>query len=143
MTMVLNALSGLIARVDVLHSLPGRVRLHVPAIASVPAAWSIADLEAVAVRTIAGVRRVEASRPTSTLLIEYEPSLTEADIVLFVRAALRLIVELAPRFTALAPDARRSAMDRLLGFLDSQDVRPGVSLTVPESVWSGGDRDGR
>ena len=143
MTMVLNALSAMMGRVDILHSLPGRLRLHVPAIASVPATWPIADLEAVAVRTIGGVRRVEASRHTSTLLIEYDTSLTEDDMVLFVRAALRLIVELAPRFAALAPDARRSAMDRLLGFLDSKSVRPGVSLTVPESVWSGVDRDGR
>ena len=141
--MVLNVLSALMARVDVIHSLPGRIRLHAPAIAHIPAEWSIADLEAIAARSIAGIRRVKASRHTATLLIEYDASLAEDEVVRFVRDALRLVVELAPRFTVLAPEARQRAMERLLAFLDSEGVRPGPTLTVPESVWSGGDRDDR
>jgi cation-transporting ATPase I len=86
----------------VVHSLPGRVRVHVPA-------WSGENPEAVEhrLRALPGVRAARASSYTRNVLVEFDPqSLDAADIA---RRLGRIVSAAAAAPTRAASQARRRA----------------------------------
>ena len=62
----------------VVHSLPGRVRLHIPILKQMDEYASIAEL----FESIKGVRRVRIEPIIQTMLIEYDPQESDKRIVI-------------------------------------------------------------
>ncbi|MBV8954749.1 MAG: hypothetical protein JO179_11470, partial [Solirubrobacterales bacterium] len=68
----------------IVHSLPGRIRVHVPR-------WRGADLTALERRltSVTGVRRARASAQTQNVLVEFDPDLIDSDSILVAMRKLQ------------------------------------------------------
>ncbi len=128
-------LGTLLNRVTVVHSLPGRVRLHVPALALIPEDGPVDEYTAVTVAALPGITSVRVSRVTATALIEYEDPITEAQIVDLVRSATGQIMAHAERFAAMSPEEHERLEERVRRSLSDGLLRHGTRIVIPDEIW--------
>ncbi len=64
-------------RVKVVHSIPGRLRLHVPFAKKIPSEWRIDDVYFDVFKCIHGVTEFEFNYITSNALVKYDPNITD------------------------------------------------------------------
>ena len=132
---VRTALRRFLNRVAVVHSLPGRVRLHVPALAHIPEDAPIDEYTAMTVASLPGITSVRVSRATATALIEYEEPITEAQIVELVRSATNQIAAHSERFSTMTMEERERFEERVRRSLSNGLRRPGTSMSIPDEIW--------
>ena len=78
-------------KVKVVHSIPGRLRLHVPFAKKIPQEWRIDNVYFDVFKCIHGVKEFEFNYVTSNALIKYDPSATnEKRIVDNLKAMTKL-----------------------------------------------------
>ena len=130
-----NVLRTILNRVTVVHSLPGRVRLHVPALAHIPEGAPIDEYTAVTVAALPGITSVQVSRVTATALIEYEEPVTESQIVELVRSATGQIMAHSERFAAMTADERDRLEERVRRYLSDGLIRHGTRIGIPDDIW--------
>lgn len=122
-------------RVTVAHSLPGRVRVRVPAIAHVPESTPVDEYTAAIIAAVRGVRAARVSRETATLVIEYDASVRESQIVHLIQSITDLLVTNAERFVSLDPVAQKRLGERVRRFLAETELDPACEVVLPDEVW--------
>ena len=130
-----RVLEAMLTRVTVAHSLPGRVRVRVPAIAHVPESAPADEYTTAIIAAVRGVRAVRMSRETATLVIEYEASVSESQIVKLVQSVTELLVANAERFVSLDPDAQKRLGERVQRFLADSELDPASEVVLPDEIW--------
>lgn len=130
-----KVLEAVLTRVTVAHSLPGRVRVRVPAIAHVPESAPVEEYTQAIIAAVRGIRSVRVSRETATLLIEYEASVPESQIVNLVQSVTELLVTNAERFAALEAAAQERLGERVRRYLSSTELDPACEVTLPHDIW--------
>jgi len=135
-----RTLFGWKLRPRVVHSLPGRVRIHTPILH-----WdgAVDDVFFEAVQRLfsipKGIVSTEVGTRTGNLLIRYRPdTITEGEIMNFVRRVHEIAFEIWPRAAKLSPDQISGFMDRLETALRGA-IRNRIEIdrefVVPEDVW--------
>jgi hypothetical protein len=120
----------------VVHSLPGRLRLHVPVLAQIPEEAPVDEYVALAMNAIEGVKTVEVSRASSRALIGYDArKLSERQIVDLVRSLLSQVVLHSPRFLDLDQQAQERFAERLRTHFAATRIRPGEEVRIPHDLW--------
>lgn len=107
-------------RIKVLHRLPGRLRLEVPALRKVPPerqefARNLMD----SVVLPAGITSVEASFLTGSVLLRYDPdAMTERQVWLNIQGLVSALGDHRAELESIGRDNAPSAIERLNGVLD-------------------------
>jgi hypothetical protein len=127
-------------RPRVAHSLPGRVRLHIPALRRIPADWTQAQsLLTRLFRVPDGVRSVELELRTGSALIEYDGGVTsEADVLAYLGGVMSLIRKHWDDFAKVPEDQVNALADRLEQWLEhvaGQHAFLHHKQTIPSDVW--------
>ena len=110
-------------RPQIVHRLPGRLRLRVPAIRQIDQAqqeWAFVwrDL----LDGTGEIESVEVNPTTGSVLIRYDPDrLTEAELLAFLRGVNRLVLRHWTRLAALPPAELSEALQRLV-----RSIRAGI-----------------
>ena len=106
-----------LARPQVVHRLPGRLRLRIPALRQIdPAQREWASLWDNLLGGTAGIGSVEVNLTTGSVLIRYDPeALTEAELLAFLRAVNRIVLQHWNRLAALPPAELPGAVRALAG----------------------------
>ena len=125
----------------VLHSLPGRVRIHLPLLKradrdSIPLGEAIAAAE----RVLPGVKRIAPSLVSGNILIEYDVSVTsESTILATIRTITKSALRHRDRFFAVAPESRKTTLDKLVeyfGSIETERLEREEELVLPDEIWS-------
>ncbi len=126
---------------EVIHRLPGRLRLRIPALKRLaggpyPAASSWHDLRIGPNR----IQELEVNLTTGSVLISYaEDDLTEAELLGFLRAVSRLVLRHWNQFRAVPREQRLAVLKRLAREV-GRATRPRLALNedieIPDHVWS-------
>jgi hypothetical protein len=132
---VKRVLETLLNRVTVIHSLPGRVRLHLTALTLLPEDAPVDDYTSVTVAALPGITSVRVSRVTGTALIEYQEPVTEAQVVDLVHSATGQILAHAERFAAMTPEERKRLEERVRRYLSNGLLRHGTRIVIPHEIW--------
>ena len=129
-------LERIMTRVTVAHSVPGRIRLHVPAIAHIPDGVPTEALSRVAVGALHGVSSVRVNPTTSTLLVQYDgDAVKEAEVVALVESAIQLVVQHRDRFATLSADKQSALIHRLQRHFGSISLHPRERIVLPHDIW--------
>jgi hypothetical protein len=108
-------------RPQIVHRLPGRLRLRVPALKQIDHTqreWASAWQDLLC--SAAEIESVEVSLATGSILIRYDPDqLTEAELIAFLRAVNRLALQHWDELAASTPAQRPQALQRLVGSIRS------------------------
>jgi hypothetical protein len=128
-------------RIRVVHRLPGRLRLHVEALRSVPeASRHLADEVARLLALPEGVESVDVSFVTGNLLVRYDVShITEQEILDYYRGVLALALKHWDKLSELPGDRCSLIVDRIEGVLQGalrQRVALDEEIELPDGIWS-------
>lgn len=66
----------------VVHSIPGRMRIHVPIVKKLPKEWHLEDSYFSVVHKIKGISKFEFSYVTCNALIQYDPAITNEKTII-------------------------------------------------------------
>jgi len=125
----------------IVHRLPGRLRLHVPALKQIGPAqreWALVwrDL----LHGMPEIESVEVDLTTGSVLIRYRPDqLTETELLAFLRAVNRLALKHWDRLAATPPAELSEVLQRLV-----RAIRAGIrhrlalddKLEISTDVWA-------
>lgn len=134
-----SALSSLTRlRPKVIHSVPGRLRLRLPAAGG-------DEIESVGLDDIEtyftnrdGIHDIAYDGRSGTALITYDPGeITEEIILRAVKRLTRAVVKVAARIALLSPEKRTLALEALRAHLVSHpvDLRSENPVEVPREIW--------
>jgi hypothetical protein len=128
-------------RTRVVHRLPGRIRIEIPALRKIPQEHrdvSVQLLEAVPLPC--GVTRFRPSLITGNVLIEYDPAAINEDQVLgHLRSLVDLVAHHRDKILGLTAAHVPEVLVRLTALLRNGNGRPGISLKevkIPDDVWT-------
>lgn len=124
----------------VVHRLPGRLRVHVPALKRVePPYGPVVDALIPALARHEGVSGIEVSPTTGNLLIQYNPrALTEREVLDWLIEVRQCVADVMGRFARLDRAASERAATNLRAFLSDAAANGNkveASSGIPESVW--------
>lgn len=75
----------------IIHSIPGRLRIHVPSAKKIPEIWYFENKHFELFRCIPGILNIDFNYLTSNALIKYDPKRTnENDIILNIKQLTQL-----------------------------------------------------
>ncbi len=91
---------------QVVHSLPGRLRLHVPIIKKIPPEWQVEDnVFFEFFQLIPGVKNVSFSYMTANVLMVYDESvINESQILLWIRRISEVILKYSGQLKVSTPE---------------------------------------
>ena len=125
----------------IVHQLPGRLRLRVPALKQIgPAQREWAFVWRDLLRGMSEIESVEVDLTTGSVLIRYHPDqLTETELLAFLRAVNRLALKHWDRLAATPPAELPEVLQRLI-----RAIRAGVrrrlalddKLEISSDVWA-------
>ena len=139
-TFVLPMRSWLL-RPRILHRLPGRLRLCLPALKQID---HVQQEWAFVLRDLLGnpaeIQTVEVNLTTGSVLIRYHADrLTEAELLAFLKAVNRLVLRHWDRLAAVPPAELSRVLWRLVPVISAATGR-GLALNerieIPENVWA-------
>jgi len=128
-------------RPRVTHRLPGRLRLRVPLLRKLPDEWlQTAQILEQVMCSPEGIRSVQSSRPTGSVLVEYDPdTLSEADVLSFLRILLELLWRHRDRLASLNNGQAAELARRLEEWVHEHTrFRPVIdsSTDIPDELWT-------
>jgi allophanate hydrolase subunit 1 len=130
---VLGALRAWLGRPRIVHGLPGRLRLHLPALRALDPGqrdWLVLWQEALG--DLPGIRAVELNPTTGSVLIRYDPArLTEQELVGFLHAVNRIVLRHWDRLAAIPPERLPEAVRQLV---DALRAATRHSLALDETI---------
>jgi len=92
MTLIANLYDYLI-KIHIVHSIPGRLRLAIPAMKEIPKAWQVDSLAVTElIEAIPGVKAASYNYLTGSALITYDAArLNEKQIITYLKKMLRIV----------------------------------------------------
>jgi len=136
-----NEVRAWLLRPTVVHRLPGRLRLRVPALTRLDDGQRIcASFWRDLLAAPAEIEAVEVNVRTGSVLIRYRTAvLGEYELLAFIRSVNRLVLRHWDRLAAVRPDALPEVLERLLEVVRGA-VRHRLVLDerieVPQDVWA-------
>jgi hypothetical protein len=136
-------LSGLIEAAlqpRVVHSLPGRIRIHVPVLEKLPPTVSIENGQLIEVLSFfPGIQSLSFSSVTGNLLIHYDTQQMERDSILNgLRVIGRTLIKHRQRLESLDREGLTEFWMRLKDYLKSHSARileNGKEVDLPDDLW--------
>lgn len=138
---LIGPLGALLLRPRVVHRLPGRLRLRIPALKRLapgpnPAGFSWRDLRIGPNR----IQEIAVNLTTGSVLIHYsEDEMTEAELLRFLQAVNRLALRHWSQFRAVPKEHRAEVLRRLVQAV-GRATRPHLAfngaIEIPDHVWS-------
>jgi hypothetical protein len=137
----LGQLRAWATRPTLIHRLPGRLRIHIPALTrlangkrnGLPAIWR--DL----LTNLPGIQVAEVNLLTGNVLIRYNPAeQSEADVLAFLRALHRALIQHWDRLAATpAPELPRVGKRLIRAVLQARRHRLVLQhpVRIPDDVW--------
>ena len=115
----------LLAKPRVLHSIPGRMRLHFPLLKRLGTQYlRWADVLCKLLNTPEGIENVSSSHVSGTILLHYDPeTLTEKEILSFIFAISRVFIAQKKDLTRLIESDPDAVLNRLREWLKSALTR--------------------
>ncbi len=102
-------------KVHVIHSLPGRIRMHIPQAKKIPKEWQFEKLYFDVVKKIKGVKDISFSYTTGNALLEYDNKITSEDEILrFLNKMASIAARHQKQLGNYGPDKKEEAMEYLL-----------------------------
>ncbi|MBP2026225.1 hypothetical protein J2Z35_000014 [Acetoanaerobium pronyense] len=99
----------------IVHSLPGRLRLHIPLIKNIPSKWHIDSNYFDAVKRIKGISKIEVCFLTGNALIIYDKTLiTENEILKNLKSMAKLALKNRGEFENYTPDKQTDAINHFI-----------------------------
>ena len=130
-----------LSRPTVVHRLPGRLRLRVPALRRLSAfqqecVWLVRDL----LQTPPQIQSVDVNLTTGSVLICYAAdALTEAEVLAYLASANRFVMRHWDRLAATPPSELPQVLNRLQQVAASAlHQRPALDedIEIPDHVWA-------
>lgn len=92
MTLIANLYDYLI-KIHIVHSIPGRLRLAIPALKEIPKAWQVDSLAVTElIEAIPGIKAASYNYLTGSVLITYDADrLNEKEIVKYLKKMVRIV----------------------------------------------------
>ena len=105
----------LLNRPKVVHRLPGRLRVHIPLLQKLPKEYDgLANRMAALLAVPDEVESATTSLTTGNVLICYDPaSVTEVDVLGYLRGMFEIFVRNRERFEGLAPEDANRVYEKL------------------------------
>lgn len=69
-------------KIQVVHAIPGRMRLHIPYAKKIPKEWQFEEMYFNSAKQIKGVKKVEFCYETANALVLYDPKVTSQERLL-------------------------------------------------------------
>jgi hypothetical protein len=125
----------------VIHRIPGRLRLRIPLLKTVPDEWAnVAEILERALAAPRGIAGVESDRRTGSLVIRYDPDrLAEEDVRAYLRSLLELLRRHAGRLAGMSNgQAVRAAQRFETWIIQHTRRRPAIDpeATIPDEIWT-------
>jgi hypothetical protein len=122
----------------VVHSLPGRLRIHIPALRRVTDNWQLEeDSVARLVNTLPGIHSVSVSYITGNLLIQYnQDRITEEKLIAWIQKIGRVLLQKRRQLTEISPEKFPVFIRRLDDYLNEKPVQNFQEVTIPDDVFS-------
>jgi len=134
-------LRGWLLRPRIIHRLPGRLRLHLPALERVngsSAEWAFVWRDLFG--NLAEIQEVQVNLATGNALIRYHADqLTEAELLAFMGAVNRLVLRYWDRLAATPAPELPEVLGRLIGAIRAGSRRRLAlddRLEISEDVWA-------
>jgi hypothetical protein len=127
-------------RPRVVHSLPGRLRLRIPALKRLPEDAAHAEELLGRLLLVAdGVNDVKMEHHTGSVVVVYDDGATsDEDIVAYLSGVMALVRKHWDRFSGVSDDQVGALADRLEEWLRSVAHRQAFlhhKLTIPDDIW--------
>lgn len=127
-------------RPRVAHSLPGRLRLRIPALKRIPQDDKQAEALLARLFGVAdGVKNVEMEQRTGSVVVEYDENTTTAeDINAYLGGVMSLLRKHWDRFSNVQDEHVDELADRLEAWLRTVAHRQTFlrhKMTIPDDVW--------
>ena len=127
-------------RPRVVHSLPGRARIHVPALQKLPPG---SDVSQGAIDKLSllfpGVVSVSASSISGNILVAYLPAqITERHILNGLQNFGRALLRYRQKLTQLKPDDFEKVLERLAILFQGSDLNllaTNKEVEIPDDIW--------
>lgn len=122
----------------IIHSLPGRLRLHIPALPKIPEKWRVSE-EAISelIKSIPDIKSVSLSYVTGNILIQYEQEiLSEKEIIQGIQKLAAELVKKRGKLNQISPEGMPIYIKRLKKVLNEKRIRSITEVSIHEDVWS-------
>jgi hypothetical protein len=138
---LIEKMGAWVLRPRVVHRLPGRLRLRIPALKRLargpgPAAFSWRDLRIGPNR----IREIQVNLTTGGVLIRYpEDELTEAELLGFLEAVSRLLLRHWAQVMSVPGERRADVLKRVaqaVGGATRSRLALNQDIEIPDDVWS-------
>jgi hypothetical protein len=119
-----NTAAAMAINPKIVHSLPGRLRLHIAALRMVPEQWRMAPSAVSRVlASLPSIRDVTWNYITGNVLIEYDSeTISEQTVIEAIKRAGRFIVDRRERLQVQDPDSLPQSMEELcLQFIEENE----------------------
>jgi hypothetical protein len=123
---------------QVVHSLPGRLRINIPALRRVPENWRLEeDSVAGLVKSLPGIHSVSLSYITGNLLIQYDQEkITEDEIIAGIQKMGRALLQKRRQLAEISPEKLPLYIKRLDDYFKQKPALNFQEVTIPDDVWS-------
>ncbi len=118
-----DILFNLQVRVKIKHSIPGRLRIHIPFAKNIPQEWRIDDAYFDVFKCIHGVTAFEFNFVTSNALVLYDPNLTDPQhIIDNMKAMTKLANKHRQKLMAFTVEEKEEAAKWFTQMIESEFV---------------------
>lgn len=113
-------------KTQVVHSLPGRLRLHIPYIKKIPKEWHIEENYFTIAQKIRGITNVDVCYQTANALVIYDKDiLSENDVVKIFKDMAAVGMKHRDEFLKYTPKEKREAVLHFVKIMDENfDLEP-------------------
>ena len=127
-------------RPRVIHHLPGRMRVHVPALRRVAASYrKLVDSLLVGFELPGGICSAQVSYPTGNLLILYDTGrVGEKEVLGWLFAVKEIVGQVLERFADMDAEEAERVGGRLLAFFRTESqrgTRIDKTFAIPDEIW--------
>lgn len=106
-------------KIQVVHSLPGRLRLHIPYIKKIPKEWHIEDNYFNIAQRICGIKKVDVCYQTANALVLYDKEvLSEDDVLKLFKDMASIGMRHRDEFLKYEPEEKREAVLHFVKIMD-------------------------
>lgn len=139
--MMREAYINWILRPIVKHRLPGRLRIHIPALLNATKEFQQKTNESIEkLKFPQGIKSLQISFTTGNILINYRiEETTEEKVLVWVNELRDVAAQIWSRNLQLSQDKQQVAVNRLLSFLDKTIEDKTIidkKLYLPDEIWS-------
>ena len=146
MSDLLAGIAGAFLKPRIVHSLPGRLRLHLPGVKKISENLTdthltqLKDISSQLLDNISGIESVTPSPDTGNVLIVYDSSrIAESQIVHFISAVYRFIIRNRSRIASIPREKSSEVIEAVKNHIIEhtlEEVLNGKEFDIPDAIWT-------